>query len=205
VVKRAKGTRATEKLNLERPHLVRNIRAFYRTRTLLSETQEPNIQMLLLQQLSLLLFMSLEEDILQPKFNSEYDKAVVNILFTGSWLYNLNASRFKPYDITPEQYNVLRILRGSHPKPMMLADITSRMIDKSSNATRLVEKLRAKGFLKREICEDNRRQVDIFITEKGLSVLKKIDQESAEWLSKLKSISKAEAAELNRILDKLRG
>jgi DNA-binding MarR family transcriptional regulator len=204
-VKRAKGTRATEKLNLERPHLVRNIRAFYRTRTLLSETQEPNIQMLLLQQLSLLLFMSLEEDILQPKFNSEYDKAVVNILFTGSWLYNLNASRFKPYDITPEQYNVLRILRGSHPKPMMLADITSRMIDKSSNATRLVEKLRAKGFLKREICEDNRRQVDIFITEKGLSVLKKIDQESAEWLSKLKSISKAEAAELNRILDKLRG
>jgi DNA-binding MarR family transcriptional regulator len=148
--------------------------------------------------------MSLEEDIRQPKFNSEYDKAVINILFTGSWLYNLNASRFKSYDITPEQYNVLRILRGSHPKPMMLADITSRMIDKSSNATRLVEKLRTKGLLKREICEDNRRQVDIFITDKGLSILKKIDQESDEWIARLKSITKAEAAELNRILDKLR-
>ena len=88
---------------------------------------------------------------------------------------------------------------------MMLADITSRMIDKSSNATRLVEKLRAKGFLKREICADNRRQVDIFITEKGLSILKKIDVDSEEWIAKLKSITKSEASELNRILDKLRG
>jgi DNA-binding MarR family transcriptional regulator len=192
-------------LNLDRPHLARNIRASYRARTVLSEIRNPISKCCCYNNCHYFCFMSLEEDILQPKFNSEYDKAVVNILFTGSWLYNLNASRFKPYDITPEQYNVLRILRGSHPKPMMLADITSRMIDKSSNATRLVEKLRAKGFLKREICEDNRRQVDIFITDKGLSVLKKIDQESAEWLSKLKSISKAEAAELNRILDKLRG
>ena len=88
---------------------------------------------------------------------------------------------------------------------MMLADITSRMIDKSSNATRLVEKLRQKGFLKREICENNRRQVDISITDKGLNVLKKIDAESEEWFSTLKTISKAEALELNRILDKLRG
>jgi DNA-binding MarR family transcriptional regulator len=146
----------------------------------------------------------LEEDIRQQKFASEYDKAVVNILYTGSWLYNLNASRFKPYDITPEQYNVLRILRGSHPKPMMLIDITSRMIDKSSNATRLVEKLRQKNLVKREICESNRRQVDIFITDKGLSLLKKIDADADQWLLKLKSITKAEASELNRILDKLR-
>ena len=91
------------------------------------------------------------------------------------------------------------------PNPMMLADITSRMIDKSSNATRLVEKLRQKGLLKREICENNRRQVDISITEKGLNVLKKIDAESEEWLSTLRTISKTEAVELNRILDKLRG
>jgi DNA-binding MarR family transcriptional regulator len=163
----------------------------------------------LLQQLSLLLpearFMSLEEDIRQEKFNTEYDMAAVNILFTGSWLYNINAARFKRYDITPEQFNVLRILRGSHPKPMMLADVTSRMIDKSSNATRLVEKLRQKGFVKREICEGNRRQVDISVTDKGLTVLKKIDGDSEEWLSTLKNITKTEATELNRILDKLRG
>jgi DNA-binding MarR family transcriptional regulator len=99
---------------------------------------------------------------------------------------------------------VLRILRGGHPDAMMLADITCRMIDKSSNATRLVEKLRQKGLLKREICEDNRRQVDISITDKGLNLLKKIDAQESEWLATLKSITKAEAQELNRILDKLR-
>jgi len=149
--------------------------------------------------------MSLEYDIKQEKFGNEFEKAAVNILFTSSWLSNVNAARFKPHDITPEQFNVLRILRGSHPKAMMLADITSRMIDKSSNCTRLVEKLRQKGMVKREICEGNRRQVDISITEKGLSVLKKIDQEESEWLATLKNISKTEALELNRILDKLRG
>lgn len=148
--------------------------------------------------------MSLENDIRQEKFESEHHKMVVNILFTGSWLYNLNAIRFKPFDITPEQYNVLRILRGTHPKQLMLAEITARMIDKSSNATRLVEKLRQKGLVKREICADNRRQVDIVITDKGLSLLTKIDKTSDEWLKTLKSVTRQEAHELNRILDKLR-
>jgi DNA-binding MarR family transcriptional regulator len=149
--------------------------------------------------------MSLEEDIKQQKFLNEHEKAAINVLFTGSWLHTTNAARLKDYGITPEQYNVLRILRGSHPKPMMLADITARMIDKSSNATRLVEKLRQKNLLKREICENNRRQVDIFITDKGLNLLKKVDGEETEWLATLRNISKAEAIELNRILDKLRG
>lgn len=149
--------------------------------------------------------MSLENDIQQPRFQNEHEKAVVNLLYTSSWLHTLNASRLKKHDITPEQFNVLRILRGSHPKPLMLADITSRMIDKSSNATRLVEKLRQKGLVKREICEDNRRQVDISITDKGLGILKMIDREEGDWLLKLKNITKQEAVELNRILDKLRG
>jgi DNA-binding MarR family transcriptional regulator len=149
--------------------------------------------------------MSIEEDIKQRKFMNEHEKAAINVLFTGSWLHTTNAARLKDYGITPEQYNVLRILRGSHPKPMMLADITARMIDKSSNATRLVEKLRQKNLLKREICENNRRQVDIFITDKGLNLLKKVDGEETAWLATLKNISKTEALELNRILDKLRG
>jgi DNA-binding MarR family transcriptional regulator len=148
--------------------------------------------------------MTLEKDIKQEKFSNEFEKAAINILFTSSWLHNINASRLKKHTITPEQYNVLRILRGSHPHALMLAEITTRMIDKSSNATRLVEKLRQKGFVKREICEDNRRQVDIIITDKGLNILKKIDAESEEWLATLKNITKAEAQELNRILDKLR-
>lgn len=149
--------------------------------------------------------MSLEHDIKQEKFESEFQKVAVNILFTSSWLYNINDGRLKPYGVTPEQYNVLRILRGSHPEALMLAEITCRMIDKSSNATRLVEKLRLKGLVKRDVCENNRRQVDIVITAKGLDALTRIDIEYSAWQSTLKNISKAEALELNRILDKLRG
>lgn len=149
--------------------------------------------------------MSLEEEVKQSKFENEFQKAAVNIMFTSGWLYNTNAARLKAFDITPEQFNVLRILRGSHPKPMMLAEITCRMIDRSSNATRLVEKLRQKGFVKRELCKDNRRQVDIVITTKGLALLAEIDKGTEQWLSTLKNISKTEAQELNRILDKLRG
>lgn len=149
--------------------------------------------------------MKIEDEVKQERFASDYEKLVVNILFTGGWLYNLNASRLKKFGVTAEQYNVLRILRGSHPKTMMLADITERMIDRNSNCTRLVEKLRQKGLVSRELCENNRRQVDISITEKGLSLLMKIDKESESWLANLKNITKAEAQDLNRILDKLRG
>ncbi|NOS56303.1 MAG: MarR family transcriptional regulator [Cyclobacteriaceae bacterium] len=149
--------------------------------------------------------MSIEKDIKQEKFENEFHKMAVNIMFTSSWLHNGNLVRLKPYAITPEQFNVLRILRGSHPRKMMLSEITSRMIDKSSNCTRLVEKLRVKGLLSREVCVGNRRQVDIGITAKGLSVLKKIDESAEEWIASLKKISLAEARELNRVLDKLRG
>ena len=148
--------------------------------------------------------MSLEQDIKQDKFGSEFQKAAINIMYTSGWVYNGNSTSLKPHGITPEQFNVLRILRGSHPKQMMLSDITSRMIDKSSNCTRLVEKLRIKGFVSREICENNRRQVDIGITAKGLSLLAKIDKVSEAWISNIKNISQAEAKELNRILDKIR-
>ena len=149
--------------------------------------------------------MKLEDEILQQKgFASEYDKAIVNILFTSSWLYNLNAARLKEYGITPEQFNVLRILRGSYPKPMMLNDITGRMLDRASNATRLVEKLRQKDLVKREICPNNRRQVDIIITNTGLATLTAIDNGCQEWMRSVKNLAETEVCELNRILDKLR-
>jgi DNA-binding MarR family transcriptional regulator len=148
--------------------------------------------------------MSLEEEIRQEKFHNEHQKAAINILYTGSWLYNINAVYLKKFGITPEQFNVLRILRGSFPKPMMLAEITARMIDKSSNCTRLVEKLKQKGLVNRVTCENNRRQVDISITEKGQLLLKKIDASQEAWLEAMGKISKAEAKDLNRILDKLR-
>ena len=149
--------------------------------------------------------MKLEEAIKQSKFGNEFEKAVVNILYTASWLEGIDIRRLKPHDISPQQYNVLRILRGSHPNPVMLGEITERMIDKNSNATRLVEKLRLKGFLKRDICKANRRQVDITITQKGLTLLDILDVHIDEWQSEHMKIKKSEVQQLNDLLDKLRG
>lgn len=149
--------------------------------------------------------MRIEDEIKQnKKFNNEYEKLVINLLFTASWLEADNIQRLKPFGISPQQYNVLRILRGSYPKPLMLSDISARMIDKNSNATRLVEKLRLKSFVKREICENNRRQVDIVITKKGLDLLADIDKDADTWLESLKTLSESEAKTLNITLDKLR-
>jgi len=148
--------------------------------------------------------MPLEKDIKQEKFQSEHQKAAINILYTGSWLHSINAANLKRFDITPEQFNVLRILRGSHPSKLMLIEITNRMIDKSSNCTRLVEKLRQKGWVSREVCKNNRRQVDVSVTNEGLNLLKKIDREDSIWSNAFQKISKTEAKELNKILDKLR-
>lgn len=148
--------------------------------------------------------MGLEKDISQGKFESDHHKAAINILFTSSWLYNLNAKRLKPHDITPEQFNVLRILRGSHPKALRIADISTRMIDRNSNATRLVDKLCKKGLTSRTICKTNRRQVDIHITKKGLAVLSAIDKDTRAWDKMLRAISPEEAKSLSVILDKLR-
>ena len=149
--------------------------------------------------------MTIGEAIQQRKFNTEHEKAIINILYTGSWLDTLTIQRLKKHSISPQQFNVLRILRGSHPGKLMLAEIANRMIDKNSNATRLVEKLRVKGFVKRELCESNRRQVDIEITKKGLDLLLEIDSETDSWLGQFKNVTKAEMTELNRLLDKLRG
>ena len=149
--------------------------------------------------------MNIEEEIKQQKkFTDEFEKAVVNLLYTSSWLYNLNAARLKQHGITPEQFNVLRILRGSYPNPMMLSEISDRMLDKASNATRLVEKLRQKDLVKREICPNNRRQVDIIITEAGLGILTAIDNGCQEWMRSVQNLGNTDARELNRILDKLR-
>lgn len=130
---------------------------------------------------------------------------MVNVLFTGSWLHHAEAARLKVHSLTPEQYNVMRILRGSHPRALMLIDITSRMIDKNSNCTRLVEKLRQKGLVTRQLSAEDRRQVDISITEKGLALLATIDHEKKQWLATLSNLSRTEAQQLNRLLDKLRG
>lgn len=115
-----------------------------------------------------------------------------------------NIKRLKPFGISSQQYNVLRILRGASPKAIMLIEIASRMIDKNSNTSRLIDKLVSKGLANREICESNRKQVDIRITEKGLNLLREIDELSKIWLQEMKTLTVKEAANTNVLLDKLR-
>ena len=149
--------------------------------------------------------MKLEEEIKQKSFPSEIHKALVNILYTGNWLYALNKKGLKDYDLSPEQYNVLRILRGQHPKPATVMLINERMLDKMSNVSRLVEKLRKKELVERKECKNDRRQVDILITDKGLQILKEIDEGELPKLTTIfEKIGEKKAKILNEILDDLR-
>lgn len=149
--------------------------------------------------------MRIEDEIKQKKFASEFHKVQVNIIFTSSWLSGQMALLMKPYGISTQQFNILRILRGQHPNPAPLKLLTERMIDKMSNTSRLVEKLVQKKLVERKICKDNRRQIDILLTEKGMDLINRVSDEIDKYFKKKQEITNEEAKELNRILDKLRG
>ena len=148
--------------------------------------------------------MEIDKAIKQKSFKSEYERLAINILYTAGWINALNVQRFKPYRISPQQYNVLRILRGQYPNPATVNLIQERMLDPMSNVSRLVEKLRERGLVERRTCETDRRACDVLITPEGLEVLEAIDQTHDEWEKNFQSLSRAEARELNRLLDKLR-
>ncbi|NVK49686.1 MAG: MarR family transcriptional regulator [Cyclobacteriaceae bacterium] len=147
----------------------------------------------------------IEDAIRQREFKDPYNKAVVNLLFTHSYLVTIQNSLFKPYDISPEQYNVLRILRGQNGKPTTVSSIQERMLNKMSNASRLVEKLKSKGLLIREECPTDRRQVDVVISDKGLELLKELEVKVEEVNHTLIHLNDEEVTQLNDLLDKLRG
>ncbi|MGD9900363.1 MAG: MarR family winged helix-turn-helix transcriptional regulator [Calditrichaceae bacterium] len=149
--------------------------------------------------------MELEKEIRQKTFKNDYQKLIVNILFTHGWLNSLLSKRLKSYGISPQQYNILRILRGQYPEPARVNLLKDRMLDKMSNTSRLVEKMRIKGLLERHICENDRRAVDVLITQNGLNVLKKIDELEKEWEKQFYTLSLNEVKELNNLLDILRG
>lgn len=148
--------------------------------------------------------MKIEEEIKQPVFKSAHSKALVNVMFTNNWLCNIQMEILKPYDVTLQQYNVLRILRGQYPTPITVCGIIERMLDKMSNASRLVDKLLAKELVQRRECPLDRRQVDVVITDKGLALLTQIDECQQNWEARLHGISEAEAQELSNLLDKVR-
>jgi len=149
--------------------------------------------------------MKIEEEIRQKPFKDVYNKAVVNLLYTHSYLVTRQSKIFKPFDLSPEQYNVLRILRGQHPTPITVSSIQDRMLNKMSNASRLVEKLKVKGMVNRTECAEDRRQVDITITEKGLAVLEELEGEVSKFNKDTLHLTEAEVETLNELLDKLRG
>lgn len=148
--------------------------------------------------------MRLEDEIKQKQFANEYQKLVVNILFTGSWLSGQHQRVLRPYGISPQQFNILRILRGQYPQPASVGLLIDRMIDKMSNASRLVEKLRQKGLVERTECQQDRRRVDVVITQAGLNMLEDIAQNHQDLIGLAKSLSEDEAREANVLLDKLR-
>ena len=125
--------------------------------------------------------MRLEEEIKQEKFKTEFQKLAVNIIYTHSWLTNSQAKTFQKFDITGTQYNILRILRGQHPNPASVNLLKERMLDKKSDASRMVERLRVKGFIKREICPNDRRKAEVLITNEGLNLLEKVDECEQEF------------------------
>lgn len=151
-----------------------------------------------------ILSMKIEEAIKQKKFKSEYQKLYINIIYTANWLNNESIKTLKPFGISPQQYNVLRILKGQHPNAISVNNIIDRMLDKNSNASRLVDKLKQKELVEREVCSNDRRQVDIKITEKGILLLDEIAEKMDSFIDIRNSISENEAAITNEILDKLR-
>lgn len=149
--------------------------------------------------------MGLEEEIKQGKrFENEYEKLVVNLIYTNSWLSEQQQNTFKPFGITSPQYNVLRILRGQYPEPCTVNTIIDRMLDRMSNASRIVDRLEAKAMVERKVCKTDRRAKDVVITKKGLDVLDEVTEATNAWMKRFKSITEEEVASTNNLLDALR-
>ena len=149
--------------------------------------------------------MEISKEIKQTKFKNEYQKMLINILFTSGWLSSKHTSNLKPYGISTQQFNILRILRGQQPKPATVNLLIDSMLDKNSNASRLVEKLRIKKLVERAVCPEDRRAVNVIITQKGLNLLEELDKKDSAIFKELKNVSEKEATTINTLLDKLRG
>lgn len=150
--------------------------------------------------------MKLEDEIHQKTFKDVFMKAQINVMFTAAWLDQRTSGALKKFRISWQQFNILRILKGMHPEPATVKLLTARMIDKMSNASRLVEKLKKKGLVYRLECPEDRRKVNVGITEAGLELVEQASSSVDSHMSGcLKAISEGEAAILNELLDKMRG
>ena len=148
--------------------------------------------------------MSLEQDIQQKTFRSEYHKALLNVIYTHNVIINDINGFFKHYDITRQQYNVLRILRGQSPEPATVQLIRDRMLDKMSDASRIVERLRVKELVDRTLSTEDKRTVRITITDKGIGLLELMETCIEDLEKGIRNLTEGEAQQLNELLDKIR-
>ena len=148
--------------------------------------------------------MAIEQEIQQPIFKTEHQRALVNLLFTYGWSIERIKQLVTCEGITHQQYNILRILRGSLPKPLSTLQIRERMLDKMSDTSRIVDRLVVKGLAKKTLCKKDRRLVDVTITEKGKKLLEKLDGRQPEMDNIFGNLSVNEAAQLNTLLNKIR-
>ena len=149
--------------------------------------------------------MGLEKDIKQQQFTSENQKLIINLVFTNNWLTEKIRDFLSVEDITLQQFNILRILRGSHPQPLSTLTIRERMLDKMSDTSRIVDRLLLKGLVSKKTCPSDKRLVDISITEEGKKVLARIDRNEKQMIAIISNLDQQEMKLLNGLLDKMRG
>lgn len=147
--------------------------------------------------------MSIEKDIAQSKFRNEYQKSLVNFIFTHHWLNERMSRIFDREEITGQQFNILRILRGAG-KPLSTLQIRQRMLDRMSDTSRIVDRLILKGLVKKEICPADKRKVDVSITADGQKLLERLDLIQDEIDGVFGKLDESEAQTLNKLLDKIR-
>lgn len=155
--------------------------------------------------MSIIQIMRIEEEIQSNKFEDNYHKAVINISYTSGWLSNVFRDKFEKHNLTQQQFNILRILRGQYPKPATVNLLKERMIDKMSDASRIVDRLVQKGLVSRCTNTKDRRAVDIRISDAGIDVLDKMDKDFRTKDILKNNLSEEDAAKLSDLLDKLRG
>jgi DNA-binding MarR family transcriptional regulator len=148
--------------------------------------------------------MKIEDEIIQPKFRNPHQKAIINLIFTANWLTSKQQDFLKPFGITGQQFNILRILRGQQSKSISATAIKARMLDKNSDVSRLLDRLGAKGLIEKKTSPSDRRATDVLITQKGLDILDAIDKKQLE-ADAILSLTDEEATQLSNLLDKSRG
>ena len=147
--------------------------------------------------------MGIEQDIQQPNFRNEFQKMGINLLFTANWLNEQIGKMLSDEGVTQQQYNILRILRGS-TTPLSTLKIRERMLDKMSDTSRIVDRLIAKELVVKNTCEKDKRLVDITLSPKGLDLVDQLDRYNERIDALLKGINESEAQMMNQILDKIR-